>query len=387
MPKNLCAVCLVIHFGVLSHLMDILDRYLFKSFIKIFVGTLILLVGISVIVSVIDSLKRFTDNTHGVELLVKYYLTITPSYVTYIVPPALLFATAFTISNFNRHFELTVIMAAGRSFRRILRPLLIFAALFSVGFFFFNEFVAFPSAYKAVDISYALRNRGENVRLTKSYKLVQLTYRFENRYYTVGRADWIGHSLNGFHLLELNPQGGVVRIIEADKASVLTNESRVWTLSRVHFIHFNAQGDYQRTENYETYAIEIPESLASFQNNFVEMDSEERSVFDAYHIYKKRKASGGTYSVFLTEVFWHIGYPLICFFIVYIGGMLGGRIKKGGIALSIAVSMLFTLLYFFFMYFGNAFGESETLPPFIAGNLSNYISLALSAWIFWRVDY
>ncbi len=367
--------------------MDILDRYIFKSFVKVFLGTLILLVGISMIVSVIDSLKRFTDNTHGVGLLVKYYLTITPSYVTYIVPPALLFATAFTISNFNRHFELTVIMAAGRSFRRILRPLLIFSALFSVGFFFFNEYVAFPAAYKAVDISYALRNKGDNVRLTKNYKLIQLTYRFDKRYYTVGRADWLNRSLNGFHMLELNAQDGLKRIIEADVASVRNHESHIWNLHHARLIHFDANGAYQGVSNYDSLLVEIPENLTSFQNNFVEMDSEERSVFDSYKIYKKRKASGGEYGVFLTEVFWHIGYPLVCFFIVFIGGMLGGRMKKGGIAMSIAVSMLFTLGYFFFMYFGNAFGESETLPPFIAGNLSNFLSGCIALWVFWRFDY
>jgi lipopolysaccharide export LptBFGC system permease protein LptF len=67
--------------------------------------------------------------------------------------------------------------------------------------------------------------------------------------------------------------------------------------------------------------------------------------------------------------------------------MLGGKLKKGGVPVSIAVSMLFTLGYFFFMYFGTAFGDSGTLPPIIAGNLANLVAGSLSAWIYFRLDY
>ena len=148
--------------------MDILDRYIFKSFIKTFFGTLVLLIGVAVIVKVLDSLKDFNENKQGAALLIKYYAVITPTFVTYIVPPSLMFAVAFTIAQFNRNFEITVMLAAGRSFRRILAPIVVFSAFLSLAFFAFNEYVAFPAAYKAVDISYELRNRGSDARLHRA---------------------------------------------------------------------------------------------------------------------------------------------------------------------------------------------------------------------------
>lgn len=367
--------------------MDILDRYIFRNFLKTFSGTLTLLVGVSVIVKVLDSLKDFTENKQGIGLLLKYYLVITPSFVTYIVPPALMFATAFTISGFNRNFEITVMLAAGRSFRRILRPMLIFTGLFSVAFFAFNEFVAFPSAYRAVDISYQLRNRGDDARLRKYDKSGDMTLRFGPRYYTIGHGAWYQLELLGFHLLEIAPGGSIARIVEADSASVENHETRIWQMKNVRITRFNEQGLYAGSDTYKTQTLELAENLRAFQNFYVEMDPEERSVFDAFRIYQKRKQSGGSYEVFLTEVFWHIGYPLVCLFIVFIGGMLGGKLKKGGVPVSIAVSMLFTLGYFFFMYFGSAFGESGTLPPFVAGNLANLVAGCLSASIYFRLDY
>lgn len=367
--------------------MDILDRYIFRSFIKTFFGTLILLIGVAVIVKVLDSIKDFGENKQGTGLLIRYYLTITPTFVTYIVPPALMFAVAFTIAQFNRNFEITVMLAAGRSFRRILTPIVIFSGILSVAFFAFNEFVAFPAAYKAVDISYELRNRGSDARLRKYDHSSNMTLRFEKRYYTIGFGAWFDKELIGFHLLELGETGSIHRIIEAEKAIATDLESHLWSFRKVRVSRFDQNGVYTGTDSYDVLPLELPENLKSFQNFYVEMDSDERSLFDSWKIYTKRKESGGEYSVFLTEVFWHIGYPLVCFFIAFIGGMVGGRLKKGNAATSIAVSMLFTLAYFFFMYFGSAFGESGSIHPFIAGNLANFIFGAGTLFVYYRLDY
>jgi lipopolysaccharide export system permease protein len=367
--------------------MDILDRYIFKSFVKTFFGTLVLLLGVAIIVKVLDSVKDFNENKQGTALLVQYYIVITPTFITYIVPPSLMFAVAFTVAQFNKNFEITVMLAAGRSFRRILRPILIFSAILSGAFFLFNEYVAFPASYRATDISYLLRNRDTDSRLKKLDHSSNLTLRFGSRYYTIGIGVWNENALTGFHLLELGPTGSIGRIVEAEKAIAGENESHLWKLHQARVSRFNANGVYVNTDSFDTLELELPENMKSFRNFYVEMDSEERSIFDAYRIYRKRKEVGGEYGVFLTEVFWHAGYPLICFFIVFIGGMVGGRLKKGNAATSIAVSMLFTLAYFFLMYFGSAFGENGAIPPFFAGNLANIIAGLGAGYVYFRMDY
>lgn len=367
--------------------MDILDRYIFKSFLKTFIGTLVLLLGVAIIVKILDSIKDFNENKAGAGLLFQYYLVITPTFVTYIVPPSLMFAVAFTIAQFNRNFEITVILAAGRSFKRLLRPIMFFSAGLSVVFFLFNEFVAYPASYKATDISYILRNKSSDARLRKNDHGSNLTLRFDNRYYTIGQGAWYDSELLGFHLLELGPTGSITRIVEAEHAIATGLESNLWKLKQVRISRFDQNGVYVSTDSLPATEMELPENMKSFRNFYVEMDAEERSIFDSYKLYRKRKEVGGDYHIFLTETFWHAGYPLICFFIVFIGGMIGGRLKKGNAATSIAVSMMFTLAYFFLMYFGSAFGESGKLPAFIAGNLANIIAGFGTAYIYFRLDY
>jgi len=366
---------------------DILDRYIFKSFLKTFAGTLALLVGVALIVKILDSIKDFGDNKAGSALLVQYYITLTPTFVTYIVPPALMFAVAFTVAQFNRNFEITVMLAAGRSFRRILLPMVLFSVALCFAFFAFNQYVAFPASYKATDISYVLRNRGTDARLRKVDHASNLTMRFANRYYTIGFGNWIEMKLKGFHMLEISSSGNIARIVEAASAYAPTMDTHQWKLNQVRISNFDSEGIYTDTETPEDFMLELPETMKSFRSFYVEMDSEERSIFDSFGIYQRRKEVGGEYSVYLTEVFWHAGYPLVCFFIVFIGGMIGGRLKKGNAATSIAVSMLFTLAYFFFMYFGSAFGESGSMPPPIAGNLANIISGLGTGYVYAKLDY
>ena len=367
--------------------LDIIDRYVFRFFLKTFLGTLFLLNGVAIIVKIIDSMKEFSKYNAPTSLLIEYFIVSLPTFATYIVPPAMMFSVAFTIAQFSRNFELTVIMAAGRSFRRILRPIIIFSLLLSIAFFIFSEYVAYPSSYHATDISYDIRGRGREARLRKFDHSSNMTLRFGDRYYTIGNGEWVEKRLSGFHLLELSENGVPQQIIQADLASTNSPETNSWVLSNARVSRFDNSGKYLGTEIYEKIPVELHETLKSFQNFYVEMDSEERSVFDAYKIYQKRKTSSGEYRGFLTEVYWHIGYPMVCFFIAWIGGIVGGRLKKGNAATSIGISMIFTIAYFFVMYFGTAFGETGAMPAIIAGNLANIVSAGAAIWLYIKVDY
>lgn len=367
--------------------MDILDRYIFRKFLAVFTTTLVLLFGLGTIVKILDSLRDFEQNKHGTMLLVKYYATVMPAYVPYIVPPSLVFAIAFTISHFNRNFEISVILAAGRSFRRILRPMLIFAIILACAFFLFNQYVAYPAARRATDISYLLRNKAPDERLRKYDKSNDMTLHFGQRYYTIGHGAWYNRELHGFHLLELGPQGNAMRMVEAEKAIAENLRSHRWKLLNARITRFTPEGTYLQTEIYAEHELELPENLHAIQNFYVDLDMEERSIFDSYRFYRKRRELGGSYEGFLTEVFWHAGYPLVCVFIVFIGGIIGGRLRRSGLAVSISVAMLVTLVYYALMYFGTAFGETGMLPPAIAGNLANMVATACSLWLHWQYDF
>jgi len=112
--------------------MKILDRYIFFEFFRSFLGTLLLLTGIGVISKVMERLSVLIAYDGPFGDIIKYVYLNIPYIITIVGPTALMFAISFTIANFSKKKELAVIMTSGRSFRRILAPIIFFR------FFVFN---------------------------------------------------------------------------------------------------------------------------------------------------------------------------------------------------------------------------------------------------------
>lgn len=369
--------------------MQIIDKYFFKAYIKSFLGALILLLGIGLIAKVNETLK-YVGAYEGPRIdIVMLYVHSVPSFMTYVVPPAMLFAIAFTMSGFINSNEAMVLLAAGRPYYRIVMPMVVFSIFFAGLFFLINEYIAYPGAYKAYEDVSKLRGRSEGWRYgSANFKNVALIYR--NRYYTLGRILVVKNQVDGFHLLLMSPSGKPARILDAERAFI---ENKRYNLIEVSETLFGEDGEFLKRVTHKSLSIDLPETLEDLVGGIQTTTSDERNIFEIAKLIENRKKTGASISSYLTEYYWHISYPLICFFLTFIGGMLGstgGRIgnrhSKGSVAGSIGLAMTFTIGYFFIMYFGTALGDSETLAPFLAANLANFISAGFAVYVFKKSD-
>lgn len=366
---------------------NILDRYFLKFFIKSFLGAIVLLTGIGLIAKVNETLKNFLGIEGAQWLIIKYYALSIPAFITYIIPPALMFSVAFTVANFKKSNEISVILAAGRSFRRTLMPLVIFSIFLSGAFFVFNEFIAYPFAYKAYDTRDIIQ-KNPNLRYDRNNR--NISVRFNDRYYTIGKLDILNKSLVNLHLLEYTTGNFPKRIVECETATYKANE---WILQNGSITNFNPDGSVQE-KNYFKFIHAKPNTV-HIKEKFADIaavhtrntTADERSIFLILELLEAKKKTGGDYHFLETEFYWHLGYPLICFFVTFIGGSLGSQMRHAGIAVSIGLAMVFTIVYFFIMYFGTALGETGVLPPFLAANLANIGSFAFTIYLYFKQDY
>lgn len=365
--------------------MQILDRYFFKAYLKTLVGSLVMLTGIALIAKVNDTL-RFLGGYGGPfsNILLMYAWSI-PSFFTYIVPPALLFAVSFTLSQFIASSEVMVVLAAGRAYYRLVMPILLFSLVFSVMFFFINEFISFPGAYQSYNYLNKIRGRGEHWRYSSShFRNVALI--FTDRYYTLGRIEVSENKIYGFHLLWLQEQSIPKLTLEAEEAYY---DKNMWRFHQVLLTKFDERGEFLSQEEFPQYELYLPESLSELIGGIQTTGADERNIIELSKIIAYRKKTGTKYNSFATEYWWHLSYPLICFFVTFIGaflattgGRLGNRQRRTSLASSIGLAMTFTIGYFFIMYFGTAMGEAGVLPPFLAANLANFLSLFLCIYVY-----
>lgn len=130
-----------------------IDRYVGSLFLSSYATALFLVVGLFLILDLASNLDDFIEPmkdgtpTSGLAI-VRYYLLNIPFLFLQVAPFVTLVAGLFTVSKLLKYNETTAVLGAGISAHRLLAPLLVFAALLSVGMFALREELSFQLATK-----------------------------------------------------------------------------------------------------------------------------------------------------------------------------------------------------------------------------------------------
>lgn len=362
-------------------MLGLLDRSYLYRFFKVFAGAIILLLGVAFIAKVQESSKVYAKYQPELHLYLKYLLYSFPAFLTYILPPAWMIAISFTVSTIKKNNELSVIMAAGRSFARVMSPFFAVSVLAAFVFFVYNEKVGFPSNFSSKNILLDIKGLGEEHRIRRFSDFISV--RIDDSLYSLGHITRKTKEIEGFSLFE-KTKDGYLHI----KSKYARQEPGKLYLKKGTVTRFQpgvTEGRIGDRVPFEEYTLKLPKNLDLFNVGYdMDTDGEERNIFFLDQLVKERKLIGLKTQNYETEFYWHLGYPFILFFVTYIGAYLGMQLKKPSLAASIGLVLIYTVFYFFVMYFGTALGGSGTLPPFLAANLANILSLGISGYFFWR---
>ncbi len=110
---------------------SLLDLYIARRYVSVFVVTFFSLMGIFYIATFIDLAdKLFRGSTTGAMLL-QFFFFQTPQYVYYVIPLGALLATLVTVGVLTKNSELIVMRACGVSLYRSALPLVVFSLVLS----------------------------------------------------------------------------------------------------------------------------------------------------------------------------------------------------------------------------------------------------------------
>src|SRR4029078_7346675 len=136
---------------------SLLDLYVSRQYVSIFLLSFGALVGIFYISTLIDLADKLLGGMAPVGLLLRYFYFATPQYVYYIIPMAALVATLVTVGLLTKNSELIVMRACGISLYRSALPLLLFALIFSTVLFELQERVLSESNREAQRLNAIMR--------------------------------------------------------------------------------------------------------------------------------------------------------------------------------------------------------------------------------------
>ena len=110
-----------------------LDRYIISKFIGTYIYSIVLIISIAIVFDVNENLAKFS--TYGAPLkaiVFDYYANFVPYFSNLFSPLFVFIAVIFFTSKLAGNSEIIAMLAAGVSFKRLLRPYMISAALIAV---------------------------------------------------------------------------------------------------------------------------------------------------------------------------------------------------------------------------------------------------------------
>jgi len=354
----------------------ILDKYVTREFLKVFFGTFFLLTGVGIISKVMEQIQRLMDYSGPAIEILRYLGYILPYIMMIVAAPSLMFAVSFTVSQFSKNKELNVMQAAGRSLKRFLIPFILFSFSFSVFLFFFNEYLAYPSFLKSFN---QIQVIVDNKHYTRKRNNFDFQGKSGNRFYHAGEYHVQSNTIISFYMIETDSNLRTRRTIEAE---VVHPAPGNWVIENGIETLFNTDGTLASRKKFKELNENFEEGPDYFQK--VALDFEEMSIFELQKEIELRKKKGDQYLGHLVELYWHYSFPFVCFFIVFIAGIMGSMVRKGAMSLSIALSTLITLVYYLLMFLGKAFAVKGVLPPMFGAWFANITFTLLSIILLYR---
>lgn len=370
-------------------MLKILDRYILKRFIGTFFFSIILMLSIFIVFDLSEKLQDFVAYHIPVkEILLDHYLNFIPYYGNLFSPLFTFIAVIVFTSKMAYKTEFVAILSSGTSFRRILRPYMIGAAIITVMSLILNHFII-PESNK--------------VRIGFEDKYLNSGYTTDER--NIHKQIAPGTSL---YLSDYNNSLNIANRITIEKIannrqiSMIKAESMTWdsiteswnlkdvferTLIYTEMDSTNKTKSkflYNETHKfYPTKNIKIdftPKDMVRFLSKIEVLPYFELKQF----IIKEKQKGSSRIEFFEVEMYKRTAFPFATFILTIIGVSISSRKIRGGVGLHIALGLVLSCIYILFMHISTTFATSGStqLRPLLAVWLPNIIFSFIALFLY-----
>lgn len=352
----------------------IIDYYIIRKFLGTFFFALLLIICIAVIFDVAEKIDDFMDKHAPLEAIVfNYYLNFIPYF-------AVLFSSLFTFisvifftSKMAYNTEIIAILNSGVSFRRLMYPFMVSAAIISAFSFFLSNFVL-PSANR-VRLEFEDRyiyNKPYEYRKTDIHKQIEPGV-------FVYMKQFINSSGTGylFSMEKFENQKLVSKIMaQSIKWDSIKNK---WTIYDCYIRQIDGLKETLTWKNQIDTTLTLSIDEFKKRDNFMEA----MSLGDLRKYIKTLKLQGAeNLTTFIIEREKRMAYPLSTFILTIIGVTVSSRKVRGGIGMHIGIGLALSFGYILFMQFSSQFAINGALSPTLAAWLPNIIFALISVYLY-----
>jgi len=356
--------------------MRILDRYILKSVVSIFISCIFVFLFMYVVIDILSRLEDLLKYHVHYTLLVQFYLTNLPMMFIQVAPFACLLSTLYTFSKLNHNNEIIAMRASGLSIFYISKTVIIFGFLISLLIFWISDRVAPGAMLMNKEIQAKMEESRKNKIKPDSLTNVCM-YGSKNRLFFINRFYPATNTAEGIIILEQDEHQDLIRKVVANKA---VYEDGLWRFYQSITYNFDANSQIIDEPQYlEEEIMTIPETPKDF---LAQRQRPEYMTIAQLENYIWKMSKSGAASVLLNlkiDLYQKFITPFTSLIIILLGIPFSLMMQKRATGLSsIGISIIVGFLYYILDAICVAIGRGGVLPPFMAASLAHLLTLAFS---------
>lgn len=363
-------------FNPLRHL-KILDWYIIKKFIGTYFFAIILIISISIVFDFNEHLAKFTQyHAPWKAIIFDYYLNFIPYFANLFSPLFVFIAVIFFTSKLAGNSEIISMLAAGVSFKRLMRPYMISAAIISLLTFFLGAYVIPKGTIVKQNFETIYKNKkrntsAQNVQLQVGKGVIAYMQHYDNN-----TKRGFGFNLDKFENKKLVSHLTAQEI----QYDTISDSKYHWKISQWRIRDMKGLREKITSgARKDTMIMMEPTDLVFSKGQ------QETFTSPQLREYISKQIDRGSGNVVQYEVEYHkrIASSFASFILTTIGMSLSSRKRKGGMGLYLGIGLALSFTYILLQAVSSTFAIQADTPPMLAAWIPNII-FAVVAYFCYR---
>lgn len=349
-----------------------LDRYIIVKFIGTYFFAILLIISISIVFDFNENMAKFsTNHAPWRAIIFDYYANFVPYFANLFSPLFVFIAVIFFTSKLAGNSEVIAMLATGTSFRRLLRPYMLSAALIAGINFYLGAYII-PSGnivrqnFETIYKNKKKNTSASNVMLQVGPGVIASIQQYDN----------------------LTKRGYGFRLYKFENKKLVSH----LTANTIQYDTISDERYHWKATNYKIRTLKgLREKIESGQevDTLIMMEpmdlvyskgQQEQFTSPELLRYISKQQERGSTNVVQYEVEYHkrIATSFASFILTIIGASLSARKRKGGMGLALGIGLALSFAYILLQTVSSTFAIQGGMEPLLAAWIPNLLYIIIA---------
>ena len=351
-----------------------LDWYIIKKFLGTYFFAIALIISIAVVFDVNENIDKFINNKAPIKAIVfDYYMNFIPYFSNLFSPLFVFIAVIFFTSKLAENSEIIAMFSTGMSFKRLMRPYMISAAIIAALTYGLGAYVIPKGNVTRLDFEDRYRKKKKqdfvrNVQLEVDSGVIAYLGRYDGRSNTA-----YSFSLDKFKEKKL------VSHLTAKQAVYDTTSVHKWKLKN--YMLREMEGMREKI----TTGAQLDTIIKMEPQDFLIMKGQQQTMTSPQlkeYIANQKRRGFANIKEFEIEYHQRIAMSFAAFILTSIGLSLSSKKVKGGMGMNLGVGLALSFSYILFQTVSATFTINGNTPPIVAVWIPNLLYTIIAVYLY-----